>query len=96
MSGTDNFPGGTVVKNLPANVGDTIDTGSIPGSGRYPGIGNGNPTPLFLPRKFHGQRNLVGYRPYGHKESDTTEQMQVHAHTRTYTHGFSNGSMSLP
>ena len=34
------FPGGSVVKNLPANVGDT---GLIPGSGRSPGGGNGNP-----------------------------------------------------
>ena len=33
------FPGGLVVKNLPANAGDT---GSIPGSGRSPGEGNGN------------------------------------------------------
>ena len=32
-----------MVKNLPANAGDTGDTGSIPGSGRFPGIGNGNP-----------------------------------------------------
>ena len=34
------FPGGSVVKNLPANVGDT---GSIPGLGKSPGEGNGNP-----------------------------------------------------
>ena len=34
------FPGGSVVKNLPANPGDT---GSISGSGRSPGGGNGNP-----------------------------------------------------
>ena len=32
-----------VVKNLPANAGDTRDMGSIPGLGRYPGVGNGNP-----------------------------------------------------
>ena len=37
------FPGGTVVKNLPANAGDIRDAGSIPGSGRSPGGGNGNP-----------------------------------------------------
>ena len=37
------FPGGTVVKNLPANAGDTRDTGSIPGLGRSSGGGNGNP-----------------------------------------------------
>ena len=34
------FPGGTVVKNPPANAGDTRDTGSIPGSGRFHGIEN--------------------------------------------------------
>ena len=30
-------------------------------------------TPAFLPRKFHGQRSLVGHSPEGHTESDTTE-----------------------
>ena len=37
------FPSGAVVKNPPANAGDTGDVGSIPGSGRSPGGGNGNP-----------------------------------------------------
>ena len=37
------FPGGTVVKNPPANVGDTRDAGFIPGLERSPGGGNGNP-----------------------------------------------------
>ena len=37
------------------------------------------PTPVFLLEKFHGQRSLVGYSPWGHKESDTTE----HTHTHT-------------
>ena len=37
------FPGGTVVKNLPANSGDAGNLGSIPGLGRSPGGGNGNP-----------------------------------------------------
>ena len=37
------FLGGTVVKNLPANIGHTREAGSIPGSGRSPGVGNGNP-----------------------------------------------------
>ena len=36
------YPGGTVVKNLSANTGDTRDLGSIPGLGRSPGEGNGN------------------------------------------------------
>ena len=37
------FPGGTVVKNPPANARDATDPGSIPGSGRSPGVGNWNP-----------------------------------------------------
>ena len=37
------FSGGSVVKNLPANAGDAGDVGLIPGSGRSPGGGNGNP-----------------------------------------------------
>ena len=37
------FPGGSVVKNPPGSVGDARDFGSIPGSGRSPGEGNGNP-----------------------------------------------------
>ena len=37
------FPGDSVVKNLPANAGATGDMGLIPGSGRSPGEGNGNP-----------------------------------------------------
>ena len=57
-----NFPGGSVVKNLPANAGDA---GSIPGLGRSPKEGNGNP--LQLPGRSHGQRSLTGYSPWGHK-----------------------------
>ena len=37
------FPGGAVVKNLPASAGDARDMGSIPGSGNSPGVGKGNP-----------------------------------------------------
>ena len=47
-----------MVKKLPANAGDTRDAGSIPGSERSPGEGNGNP-----PGKFHGQRSWSGYSP---------------------------------
>ena len=34
---------------------------------------NWQPTPIFLPEKFRGQRSLKGYNPWGHKESDMTE-----------------------
>ena len=37
------FLGGAPVENLPASVGDAGDSGSIPGSERSPGVGNGNP-----------------------------------------------------
>ena len=37
------FPGGSVVKYLLANAGDTRDVSSIPELGRFPGVGNGNP-----------------------------------------------------
>ena len=72
-----------MVKNLPASTGDTRDTGSIPGSRRSFGGRIGNPTPVFLPGKFHGQRILVGYSPWSHKESDTIEATeQTHADVR--------------
>ena len=38
------------------------------------------PTPVFSPGKSHGQRSLVGYSPWGRKESDTTEQLSTHTH----------------
>ena len=35
------------------------------------------PTPVFLPGEFHGQRSLEGYSPWGHKDLDTTEQLTL-------------------
>ena len=116
-----------MVKNLPANAGDIRAAGSIPGSGRSPGEGNGyppqysclgkfhgqrlmgycpqgrkwldmtehkllirkdkhtptwrtkwQPTPVFLSGKSHGQRSLVGYSSWGHKELDMTERLNHH------------------
>ena len=43
------------------------------------------PTPVFLPEKSHGQKSLVGYSPQGHKESNMTEWLSMHAHTFIYT-----------
>ena len=62
-----------VVKNLPANSGDLRDRDSVPGLGRSPGAGQWQPTPVLLPGESHGQRSLLGYSPWGRKESDTTE-----------------------
>ena len=77
------FPHGTVVKNMPANAGDTRDTGSIPGSGRPPGIGNGSLLQYFLPGKFRGQSSLVGYSPWGQKELNMTEQLTLYSGSNT-------------
>ena len=69
MGGSEHlgFTGGSVVKNPPANAGDT---GSIPEPGRSSGKGNGNS--LQYSRKFQGQRGLEGYSPWGCKELDMT------------------------
>ena len=58
----NNMPGGTVVKNPPADAGDT---GPIPGLERSPGEGNGKP--LQYTGKSHGQRRLSGCCPWGCK-----------------------------
>ena len=62
-----------MIKNLPGNAGDIRDVGLIPGSGRSPREGNGNPLQPFLPGECHGQRTLVGYSPKVLKELDMTE-----------------------
>ena len=67
------FPGGTVLKNPPANAGGAGDVGSIPGLGRSLGEGNGNPLRYLCLENPHGQRSLVGYSSQGHKEWDTTQ-----------------------
>ena len=72
-----------MVKNLPADAGDTRDMGSIPGLRRFPWRRKWQPTPVFLPGKFHGQRSLMGYSPWGCKESDTTECTHIHSGTIT-------------
>ena len=71
------IPGGIAVKNTPASVGDTGCEGSIPGLGRCPGVGNGNLLQYSCLEKFHGQRSLVGYSPWGYKEPDSTEQLST-------------------
>ena len=68
-----------VVKNPPANAGDIRDTGSIPGLGRSPGGGHSNPL-QYGQGNPHGQRCLVGYSPWGHKESDGAEQLSTTKH----------------
>ena len=67
------FPGGSLVKNLPANAGDARDKSSIPGSRTSPGIGNGNPLQYSCLENSMGRGAWGGYSPWGHKESNMTE-----------------------
>ena len=50
-----------------------------PWVGKIPWGREWQPTSVFLPGKFHGQRSLAGYSPWGHKESDMTEQLSTHS-----------------
>ena len=60
------FPRGSDGKESACTAGDP---GSIPWGRKW------QPTPVFLPGEFHGQRSLAGYSPWGRKEQDTTEQL---------------------
>ena len=62
-----------MVKNTPANGGDGSQ---IPGLGRSPGEVNGNPTPVFLAGKSHGQRHLAGWQRAG--QDSVTEYRHHH------------------
>ena len=57
-------------KESTCNVGDL---GLIPGLGRFPGGGQGNPLQYSCLEDPHGQRSLVDYSPWGHKELNLTE-----------------------
>ena len=67
------LPGGPAVKNLSANAGDA---GSIPGSGRSPGVGMATHSSILAWKISHGQRKLAGYSPWGRKELDVTKEIK--------------------
>jgi len=69
-----------VVKNPPANAGDTRH-GFHPWVRKIPWSGKWQPAPVVLPEKFHGQRSPARYSPWGRKESDMTEGVHTHTHT---------------
>ena len=66
------FADGSDGKESTCNVGDP---NLIAGSGRTPGGGHGNPLQYSCLENPQGQRSLAGYSPWGHKGSDTTEQI---------------------
>ena len=70
------FPVGSDSKESSCNAGHL---GSVPGLGRSPGGGHSNPLQYSCLENPHGQRSLAGYRPWGCRESGTTEQL-THTH----------------
>ena len=72
------FPGGSDSKESTSNAGDL---GSIPGLGRSPGEGHGNPFQYSCLENPHGQRSPEGYCPWGRRESDMTERLSTAQHT---------------
>ena len=67
------FPGGSVGKESTCNARDTGDCRFDPLVGKILWRRAWQPTPVFLPGEFHGQRGLVGYGPWVHNELGTTE-----------------------
>ena len=75
-----------MIKNPPANAGDVRDTGLIPGSGRSPGGGHGNPLQYsFLENPMDGG----AWQATGHRVAKSQTRLKrvgMHAHTHTHTH----------
>ena len=81
------FPGGSDGKESARNA---EDLGFIPELGRSPGGGNATHSSI-LPGELHGQRSLAGYSPWGRKESDMTERLNLIIHKF-----FLQGSLLIP
>ena len=74
---------GLAGKKSACNVGDL---GAVPGLGRSPGGGHGNPLQYSCLENPHGQRSLVGCSPWGRKELDTTERLSTVQRQLTLLH----------
>ena len=72
------FPGGSDGKSFCLQCGRP---GFDPWVGKIPWRRQWHPTPVLLPGKSHGRRSLMGYSPWGRKESDTTEQLHSLIHS---------------
>ena len=79
----DCFPGHAVVKNPPASAGDTRDVGLIPGLGRSPGEGNGNPLQYSF---LENSMDRGVWRATIHRVAKSQTQLNDGVHTHTHTH----------
>ena len=81
VSVIEGFPQWLIGKEFACIGVVTEDCGFGPWVGKIPWSRAWQPTPVFLPGESHGQRSLVGYSPWGHKELDMTEFTHTHTHT---------------
>ena len=72
------FSGGPVLKNLPADAGDTGDVSSIPGSGRSSGLGNGNPLQYSC---LENSMDRGAWKATVHGVTKSQTQLSTHTHT---------------
>ena len=70
-------------KKSPANAGDTRDAGSIPGSGRFPGVGNGNPPQYSF---LENSMDTGAWWAPIHRIAKSWTQLSTCTHTHTHTH----------
>ena len=85
------FPGVSDSKESACNA----DLGFDSWVGKIPFRREWQPTPVFLPGEFHEQRSVVGYSPWGHKESDKIEDLTQHTHTIGESGVFKHKSVTL-
>ena len=94
--------GSTKLRGLPQwcsdkeSVCECRRVGFDPWVGKIPWRRKWQPIPICLPGKSHGQRNLMGYSPWGHKELNTTELLSTHTHIHTHTHTHTHTPSSSP
>ena len=84
------FPGGSVVKNLPANAGGAGNTGSIPGSGRCPGVGNGNPCQYSC---LENSMDRAAWQTTVYGVAKNWTQLSIHIPYHIYLYGFPGGPL---
>ena len=75
-TGPDNEPI-LVVAQMTKNQPAVLDTQFYPWFGKIPWRKEWLPTPIILSGRFHGQRSLAGYSPWGRKEPDLTQQLTL-------------------
>ena len=83
------FPGGASGKESAFEFRRCKRRGFDPWVGKIPWRRKWQPTPVFLPRNFLGQRSLASYSLQGHKESDMTEHTHTHTHSSKHLDYFS-------